>query len=281
MPQLTQLTQLIDDDQGIRTAIALALAIVVILSQHLVGGPRHSYIKLVEYKRSKFDLNRISPKRLRRMMRFNKKEIRLLVDYFAIDAIEWSNRVKSFFELALCCLLYKLFYPRQLFELAKRFGRSSFYLSRVLNDLLKHLEIRYDDMLRWHPTLTYTRIKRYAKAMKRVEKIRGKSTIWGFIDGTFQKFCRPNVGQKFYYSSYKKSHGMIWLAITCSNDLIGSIYDSCEGKMNDVTMLQKFGLQDRLKTLLKDRRKLQLYGDKAYIHQSYIMFPYLGYTNER
>jgi len=42
----------------------------------------------VEYKRSEFDLNRISPKRLRHMMRFNKKEIRLLVDYFAIDAIE-------------------------------------------------------------------------------------------------------------------------------------------------------------------------------------------------
>jgi len=88
MPQLTQLTQLIDDDQGIRTAIALALAIVVILSQHLVGDPRHSYIKPVKYERSKFDLNRISPKRLRRMMRFNKKEIRLLVDYFAIDVIE-------------------------------------------------------------------------------------------------------------------------------------------------------------------------------------------------
>jgi hypothetical protein len=136
-------------------------------------------------------------------------------------------------------------------------------------------------MFRWHSTLTYTRIRRYAKAMKRVEKIRDKSIIWRFIDGTFQKFCRPNVGQKFYYSDYKKSHEMIWLAITCSNDLIESIYGSCEDKMNDVTMLQKFELQDRLKTLLKDRRKLQLYDDKAYIHQSYIIFLYLGYTNER
>ncbi len=43
--------------------------------------------------------------------------------------------------------------------------------------------------------------------------------------------------QKFYYSSYKKSHEMIWLVITYSNDLIESIYDFCEGKMNDVTML--------------------------------------------
>ncbi len=163
----------------------------------------------MEYKAFEFDLNQILSKRLRRMMRFIKKEIRLLVDYFAIDAIEWSNRAKSFFELALCLLLYKLFYLRQLFELAKRFNRSPFYLSRVLNDLLKHLEIRYDDILRWHPTLIYTRLKRYAKAMKRVKKIRGKSTIWGFIDKIFQRFCRSNVEQKFYYSSYKKAHEMI------------------------------------------------------------------------
>jgi hypothetical protein len=88
MPQLTQLTQLIDDDQGIRTAIVLALAIVVILSQHLVDDSRHPYIKLVKYKRSKFDLDRIASKRLRRIMQFNKKKIRLLVNYFVIDVIE-------------------------------------------------------------------------------------------------------------------------------------------------------------------------------------------------
>jgi len=278
---MPQLTQLIGDDQGIHTAIALAIAVVVILSQHLTGGPQHPYIKPVEYRTSEFDLDQISPERLRRMMRFNKEEIRLLVDYLAIDAVEWSNRAKSSFELALCLLLYKLSYPRQLFELAEQFGRSPSYLSRVLNDLLKHLEIRYGELLRWHPTLTYTRLRRYARAVKRVGKIRGKSTIWGFIDGTFQRFCRPNVGQKFYYSGYKKAHGMVWLAITCPDGLIGSIYGPCEGKMNDVTMLQKSGLQNRLKNLFKGRRKLQLYGDKAYIHQPYIMSPYLGYTNER
>jgi len=65
------------------------------------------------------------------------------------------------------------------------------------------------------------------------------------------------------------------------NDLIKSIYDFCEDKMNDVTMLQKYELQNRLKTLFKDRRKLQLYDNKVYIYQSYIMSFYLDYTNER
>jgi len=174
---MPQLTQLIGDDQGIHTAIALAIAIVVILSQHLAGGPQHPYIKSAKYETSEFDLDQIPLERLRRMMRFNKEEIRLLVDYFAIDAIKWSNRAKPSFELALCLLLSKLSYPRQLFELAEQFGRSPSYLSRVLNDLLKHLEVRYGEILRWHPTLTYTRIRRYARAIKRVGKIRGKSTI--------------------------------------------------------------------------------------------------------
>jgi len=42
----------------------------------------------MKYKRFKFDLNRIFSKRLRRIMRFNKKEIRLFVNYFAIDVIK-------------------------------------------------------------------------------------------------------------------------------------------------------------------------------------------------
>jgi len=46
-------------------------------------------------------------------------------------------------------------------------------------------------------------------------------------------------------------------------------------------MLQKFKLQNRLKTLLKDRRKLQLYDNKVYIYQLYIISLYLDYINER
>ena len=54
---MPQLTQLIDDDQGISTTIALVVAIVIILSQHLVNDSRHPYIKAVKYKAFEFDLN--------------------------------------------------------------------------------------------------------------------------------------------------------------------------------------------------------------------------------
>lgn len=153
-------------------------------------------------------------------------------------------------------LFYRLSYPRQLFEISSHFGRSPSYLSRVLNDLLKYLEARYHEILRWHPILTHSRLRRYARSIKKLSHMRGRSTIYGFIDGTFQWFCRPGVGQKFYYSGYKKAHGMAWLAVTCPDGLIGSIYGPCEGKMSDVTMLQNSGLTFRLKQLFRGRRKL-------------------------
>jgi len=85
---MSQLTQLIDDNQSISTTIALVVAIVIILSQHLVNNSQHLYIKAMKYKAFEFDLNQIFLKRLRRIMRFIKKKIRLFVNYFAIDIIE-------------------------------------------------------------------------------------------------------------------------------------------------------------------------------------------------
>lgn len=42
----------------------------------------------MEYRTFEFNLDQIFPERLCRIMRFNKKEIRLLINYFAIDTIE-------------------------------------------------------------------------------------------------------------------------------------------------------------------------------------------------
>jgi len=54
---MSQLTQLIDDDQNIHTTIVFAIAIIVILSQYLVDDSQHLYIKSIKYKIFEFDLN--------------------------------------------------------------------------------------------------------------------------------------------------------------------------------------------------------------------------------
>ncbi len=170
-------------------------------------------------------------------MRFTRDEIRLLIRYFDLESIEYRNRIRPIPEFAICLLLCKLSYLRQLHELQQTFGRSSIYLSIVLNDVLEHLRKRYTTILQWHPTLTHNRVRRYARAVKSLGNTPGRSAIWGFINGTFRRLARPKKRQYFWYSAYKKSYGMGWLAITCPDGLIGALGGLYEGKMNDIVML--------------------------------------------
>jgi len=162
--------------------------------------------------------------------RFTKPQIRLLLQYFELDSIQWRSRYNPSSEMALCILLVKLSYPHRLFELFYLFGRSPAFLSSVFTDIIEYLCDRYDEILRWHPTITYRRIRRYARAIKRLG---GAGLIWGFIDGTFKGLCRPEKNQKNYYSGYKKQHGLKWQAIVCSDGLIGSLEGSFLDPVND------------------------------------------------
>lgn len=123
---------------------------------------RQRYVPPVEYERFEFDLDRWTPKRVRRTLRFTKEEIRLLIGYFDLDKTEYRGRIRPSPEFALCLLLYKLSCPGPLYELARYFERSETYLSIVLNDVLEHLRRRYNPILCWHPTLTDNRIRLYA-----------------------------------------------------------------------------------------------------------------------
>ena len=262
--------------------------IVLSLTMLLLSGwaamastPRHIYVAPSEYKTFDFDLDRWPPERLRRSMRFTKQEIRLLLGYFDLESIEYRCRLKPSPEFAICLLLCKLSYPRSFFELSDRFGRSPAYLSIVFNDTLEHLRKRYDSMLRFHPSLTYKRVKKYARAVKSMSGLRGSSMIWGFIDGTFRRLARPGRYQHFWYSAYKKSHGMGWLAVTCPDGLIGAFFGPYEGKMNDIAMLQRSGLTEHLRDLFRGRKQYDLFGDKAYVYQDFIICPYRGWKSRR
>ena len=76
--------------------------------------------------------------------------------------------------------------------------------------MIEYLVEPYNSLLEWHPSLTYERMKEYAKACKELGELQGKSTIWGFVDGTFRPFCRPKDRQQLVYSKYRRSHGMEW-----------------------------------------------------------------------
>lgn len=216
--------------------------------------------------------------RLCLQIRFTVPEIRTLLTYFELENVRWRRRNWPDPEMVFCFVLCKLSYPHRLFEFADYFGYSPSYLSYVANDLIEYLVERYNSLLEWHPSLTYERMKEYAKACKELGELQGKSTIWGFVDGIFRQFCRPKNRQQLVYSKYRRSHGMEWFVGIVPDGLIGFLYGPFEGKVNDIRMLKKSGLQRRLRHLfsIQGRRPLYLFGDKAYKSQRFIMAPCVG-----
>lgn len=119
-------------------------------------------------------------------------EIRTLLTYFELGNVRWRKRNRPDPEMVFCFVLCKLSYPHRLFELADHFGYSPSYLSYVANDLIEYLVERYKSLLEWHPSLTYERMKEYAKAASNWEdyKERAQSgALWMRLSVRF-------VGQK-------------------------------------------------------------------------------------
>lgn len=86
--------------------------------------------------------------------------------------------------------------------MAFEFGKSRTFMSLVVNDTLEHLEDRYRPLLEWNPLVDYNQISSFASHLS---EYCGGDFIWGFIDGTFKSFCRPQEEQRLHYSGYKKS----------------------------------------------------------------------------
>jgi len=179
-------------------------------------------------------------------IRFTKEDFMLLVEYFELDAVQYRFRCRhpSRGHFALALLLTRLSYPHRFRELQAVFGRGESYLKIYFLDTLEYLYERYQELIHWHPLLTYSRMEAYVKALNRCH---GVDNIWGFIDGTFRPFCRPGSNQQMMYSGYKKLHGFKVQGIATPDGLLLAVDGPFEGKVNDLTMVRKSGLEARLK----------------------------------
>jgi hypothetical protein len=165
-------------------------------------------------------------------------------------------------------------YPRQYIDLAERFGKSPAWLSNVYNDIATHLAATFADVLRWRPALNnYHKLADFAKAIEQ-SGCPGNGLIWGFIDGTFNKFCRPEEAQELVYSGHKKGWGNKYQAIVTPDGMISSIWGPFAGRDNDVTMLTRSGLVEDLKRIMGMFVRLYLYGDSAYSNGFGIFAPF-------
>jgi hypothetical protein len=187
-----------------------------------------------------------------------------------IAGIQWSNKNKPDPTLAFVATCCRFSQPRVLYDLADSFGYSPSYLSRVTNDVCLHLVATHRERLNWHPRLRQYKVsRRFARALAR-EKCPGR--IWGFIEGHFVPFSRPKKGQRWYYSGYKKCHGMNWQVIVTPDGPMNSVMGPWEGKANDWSMYTDTRVARRSERTMgsseqprqRPRRMLYLFGDSAY-----------------
>ena len=192
----------------------------------------HSYKSLVKILESYFILNDYDDEYVRRVMRFIKSQIEFLIEYFDILSIEWTNRYNSNSEIAMCLLLWRLFWFNRLFELIRIFHLNEIWLSSVYIDEMLHLTRRYKNIIEWHFMFNdYNRLRIYSKAIDEDLNI-NDSNIFDFVNDTFRDVCRSFKEQKNIYVEYKKRHEIKWQNIMFSDQLI-VLNDSYKSKTND------------------------------------------------
>jgi len=179
------------------------------------------------------------------------------------------------YETLLLLALYRLSTPNRIHcEMEKFFGfrRSKICAGiRAMIDALYSLAVQYLD----NPTIFHHRMPRYAEIIN--AKCGLRNNVWGFIDGTLRRTCRPTYHQKQMYSGHKRNHGMKFQSVVTPDGLFACMYGAINGNRHDSYMLTQSELAPRLRLLMPADGNDQgggdvynLYADPAYPQSAYI-----------
>ena len=70
-----------------------------------------------------------------------------------------------------------------------------------------------------------------------------------FIDGTFQKTCRPSYFQRLAYSGHKQCHGIKFQSVVTPDGLYAHFYGPIAGNRHDASLLNFSNLLPKLALL--------------------------------
>jgi hypothetical protein len=194
------------------------------------------------------------------------------------DHIRLQNCYALPFETCLMLLLYRLAAPRRIQpDMERFFGIRKSKISAALNTFVDAL---YEVALPYlsNPALFQHRFSLYSKLI--FEKCNVANMMWGFIDGTLRKICRPVWFQRAAYSGHKRTHGIKFQSIVTPDGLIACLFGPIPGARHDSFMLAESGLLQQLSQIMPRNQPgvqvYSLYGDPAYPQSQYIVG---GYRN--
>ena len=191
------------------------------------------------------------------------------------------------YETLFLMLLFRFSRPRRIRKEMESFfcyRRSKISAGiRAMADALYALSICYLD----NPQIYHERLAYYAERV--YAKCGLVQSVWGFIDGTLRKTCRPSFFQKLLYSGHKQAHGIKFQSVVLPDGLFACMFGPITGNRHDSYMLAKSQLIPKLRQFMPEGDVQQgwnangeandvfsLYGDAAYPQSTYL---FGGYRN--
>ena len=231
-------------DQELENAAAFAAAVAVMWYDQQCKR-KWIYRPPYEYVQHSFSLELMPPGQARIWLWFTPEEIHQLLPLWNLEDVPFRRQCKVDPETAFCVVAACLSFSNRWEHLVDLFGWFKSWLSTIFNDVILFLAGWYSSVLLWHSQLTYSRLQIFAEA---IHQVGGAPGIWGFVDCTFQGYCRPtgNEEQQRVYSGHKKFHGNNYQALVTPDGLVSSLTGPYIGPINDWTIWRRSGCEEAI-----------------------------------
>jgi nuclease HARBI1 len=175
------------------------------------------------------------------------------------------------YETGLCILLFRFMNPTRF-----RGDMESFFTIRrsKLHSVVTTFTgavFRYATPFFVGPQIYVHRFPYYAQLINNTSN--GAATnIWGFIDGTLRRSCRPIEDQRVHFSGHKRSHGIKFQSVVTPDGLITCLFGPVPGSRHDSHLLAESNLLPQLRALMPPGHPVYaFYGDSAYPQSRYLI----------
>jgi hypothetical protein len=151
------------------------------------------------------------------------------------DKILVANRYSAPYETCFLVYLFKMARPNRLRpECERMFAMRKSRLSAMINTFGSAL-FCLSQMYLLDPTIWHGRMEYYGSKIG--EKCGLFDNVWGFIDGTIRRTCRPIRYQNLVYTRYKRCHGIKFQSLATPDGYIASLFGPFVAKRHDARML--------------------------------------------
>ena len=206
-------------------------------------------------------------------------------------------------EEALLILLQRLAFPTRFADMVSIYHRDISSLSRIFSWMNNYIRTRFGHLLTNNWDFWKESFEEYAECIRKkvVEKSEGaidyppgSYLVFGFIDDTTIRTCRPGGGpaeegenaerysmllQEAFYSGYKKHHGIKFQTVELPNGMCANLFGPKSYRESDVDLLTASGLVPALFEVTRGGKQYAIYGDGVFPTVGNLISKHVGNTD--